>query len=348
MRPLDNPIDRRSFLKLSGLLGVGVAAGAILPGPSEAVRFDRRNFKVSKTSLAMGTYVSMTLVHPSRDEAEEAMNLAFQEIDRYAGLMNRYDESTPVGHLNKEGRLKDLHPEVAKVVEKALYYHQLTRGSFDITVKPAIDLFKEKLGRKPQVLPTERELEQVLRLIGSQMLELKGHSLSFLLPGMGITLDGIAKGYIVDKAAEMLSKNHVQNYLVNAGGDIRTRGSNPEEKPWSVAIQDPFKRKEYPDIIRMGDGAVATSGNYEVYFDQEKMFHHIVNPATGLSPEALTSVSVLAPTTTEADALSTSVFVMEPHTGIRFIENLPDCECLVIDRKGRLMKSKGWKSTANV
>jgi len=94
----------------------------------------------------------------------------------------------------------------------------------------------------------------------------------------------------------------------------------------------------------MTNGAIATSGNYEVYFDREKMFHHIVNPKTGMSPDMSASVSVLADTAMNADALSTSVFVMKPAAGIRFIDSIPSCECLVISRTGKMLKSPGWKS----
>ena len=112
------------------------------------------------------------------------------------------------------------------------------------------------------------------------------------------------------------------------------------------AIQDPLKRKSYPDVVQMKDGAIATSGNYEVYFDQEKMFHHIVDPKTGFSPHLSTSVSIMASTTMEADALSTSVFVMGPEQGTRFINALSTCQSLIISKNGTLSKSKGWKSAA--
>jgi thiamine biosynthesis lipoprotein len=94
----------------------------------------------------------------------------------------------------------------------------------------------------------------------------------------------------------------------------------------------------------MTSGAIATSGNYEVYFDREKMFHHIVNPKTGMSPDLSASVSVLADTAMNADALSTSVFVMKPAAGIRLIDSIPSCECLVVSRTGKMFKSPGWKS----
>ncbi len=339
-------MNRRTFLKLSGLLGLGLATGGIFHPTAEAVRFNRKLYKVSKTRLGMGTFVSMTLVHPSRDEAEEAMGLAFEEIDRLTRAMSRFDETTAVAQLNREGVLVDVPPEVVHVVATALDYNRISRGCFDISVEPIVDLFREKFASGRDIPPTETELNKVLGLVGSDMIELNGRTLRFKKPGMGITLDGIAKGYIVDKASEVLMSRNIRNHLINAGGDIRGRGLRQDRKPWAIAIQDPKKEKRYPDIIDMSDGAIATSGNYEVYFDREKMFHHIVNPFTGRSPQASISVSIIAETTMAADALSTSVFVMDPGQGTIFINSLAGCECLVIARDGRKFKSAGWKSAA--
>jgi thiamine biosynthesis lipoprotein len=339
-------MNRRSFLRLSGMLGVGLASTGIIPATAEAVKFNRKMYKVSRTRLAMGTFVSMTLVHTSKDKAEEAMGLAFEEIDRLTLCMSRFDDRTAVAQLNKEGFLKDVPPEVAEVVARAMDYYRKSHGAFDMTVKPIVDLFKKSFKNGEGIRPDEAELDKALDLVGSDKIELTGHTIRFRRPGMGITLDGIAKGYIVDRASGVVKGHGIENHLINAGGDIRTIGVRKDRKPWTVAIQDPSKKKKYPDIIHMTNGAIATSGNYEVYFDREKMFHHIVDPKTGLSPKLSASVSVLADTAMEADALSTSVFVMNPTAGTRFINSLPACECLVLGREGKRVKSQGWKSAA--
>ncbi|MBW1798904.1 MAG: FAD:protein FMN transferase, partial [Deltaproteobacteria bacterium] len=240
-----------------------------------------------RTRLAMGTFISMTLVHASKDKAEEAMGLAFEEIDRLTRSMSRFDDRTAVAQLNKEGFLKEDPPEVAEVVARSVDYYRQSHGAFDMTVKPVVDLFNNSFKNGKGTRPGETELEKALELVGSDKIELKGRTVRFRKPGMGITLDGIAKGYIVDRASGVLAGRGIKNHLINAGGDIRTVGVRKDRKPWTVAIQDPSKKKKYPDIIHMTDGAVATSGNYEVYFDREKMFHHIVDPKTGLSPELL-------------------------------------------------------------
>jgi thiamine biosynthesis lipoprotein len=94
----------------------------------------------------------------------------------------------------------------------------------------------------------------------------------------------------------------------------------------------------------MKDGAIATSGNYEIYYDEEKLFHHIIDSRTGHSPQFSSSVTVVAPTVMDADALSTSVFVMEPDAGVKFINGQPDCECFVIGKEGQIRRSITWQA----
>ncbi|RLB42252.1 MAG: FAD:protein FMN transferase [Deltaproteobacteria bacterium] len=343
-RNIEPPITRRRFLQMSGWVGLGVAAPLFFPVGTEAVKFNKKFYKVSETRLGMGTFVSMTLIHPSKDEAQEAMGLAFEEIDRLTRLMNRFNQDTAVGELNKEGFLKDVPPDLSHVVYAALRYFKVTNGAFDISVEPIISLYVQRLSNGSKSLLSEKELREVLGRVGAENIVFDGRTIKFLKEGMGITLDGIAKGYIVDRASSLLSSKGIKNHLINAGGDIRTVGQAKGKRPWTIAIQDPNKKRHYPDIVKMNDGAIATSGNYEVYFDRERMYYHIVNPRTGHSPLQTTSASVMANTTMEADALSTSVFVMGPTEALRFINSIPRCECLLITRKNKILRSAGWKS----
>lgn len=334
---------RRAFLKLSALLGIGTAAAALLPSEhADAVLFDKREYKVSRTRLAMGTYVSITAIHASRNTAENAIGLAFEEMDRLCSLLSRYDGSSPISDLNSSGILNNAPLEVLELVSRSIYYNRQTNGAFDITVKPLIDLYEGSFKHcgKP---PADSEVQTVLERVGSKHLGYEKGKIKFMKQGMGITLDGIAKGYIVDRASELLTDKKIVNHLINAGGDIRTSGVAAKGKPWKVAIEDPAKRGQYPAVIQMNSGAIATSGNYEIFYDHEKIFHHIVDSRTGRSPLLAASVTVRAATVIDADALSTSVFVMQPTAGINFINRQADCECLIVDRNGLVSKSAGWK-----
>lgn len=332
---------RRSFLKLSGLLGLGAASVALLPAEkAEAFLFGKKEFKVTKTKLAMGTFVAITAIHPSRDEAEQAIGLAFEEIDRLNNMLTHYDKNSPVGSFNASSKIEVVPEEMQELIARSLYFNRETGGAFDITVKPIIDLYKTSFASNKT--PTEAEIEGALKNVGIEDLRVQGSGLVFGKSDMAITLDGIAKGYIVDKASAVLRMNGVTNHLINAGGDIRVSGLAAQGKDWTVAIQDPAKRREFPDVITMRDGAIATSGSYEIYYDKEMMFHHIVDGRTGHSPNLSNSVTIMAPTCMDADALATAIFVMEPAVGVEFINRQTDYQCFIIGKEGEINRSKGW------
>ena len=336
--------SRRDFLKVSGIIGLGLAACPIGAPLAEAVKFDRELYKVSRSKIGMGTIVSLTVLDASKDHADEAIALAFEEIERLTRLMSRFDATTPVAQLNREGLLKDAPPELSFLIKQSMYYHQISSGVFEITVKPVLDLFAQTLRGPHKALPNEEKISELLELVDTTLLALSRNTIGFRKDGMGITVDGIAKGFIVDKAAEKLMKRGIRHALLNAGGDIRTIGDRGNNRPWRIAVEDPFKRKNYPALVAITNRSIATSGNYEVFFDQERIFHHIVNPKTGLSPLIPASVSVQAPTAMEADALSTAVFILDPARAMTLIDSRPHCQSLIVTRDGRKIRSTGWHS----
>lgn len=337
------PITRRGFLRLSGVLGLGLAACPIGASLAEASKFEGRLYKVAKSRPEMGTLTSITVLNDSKDQAYEAIECAFEEIARLTKLMSRYDFDTPVSHLNRDGFLEGVPPELHFVVSKSMRYHEISNGLFDITVKPLVDMYEQLSKRSEGISPHEEKIRRVLELVDARGIIMNEDSISFRKHGMGITLDGIAKGYIVDKAIGVMQRRGIQHALINAGGDIRTIGDKGDKGPWRIAIEDPLKKQNYPDIIAITNSSIATSGNYEVFFDREKILHHIVNPKTGLSPLINASVSVQATTAMEADALSTTLFTLDPITGMRLIQSLPHCEGLIVTRNNTKIKSTGWQ-----
>ena len=337
-------MGRREFLRISGILGLGIWTSAFFPSISEAVRFDRSLYKVSRMKIKMGTFVNIIVIDPSKDRADEAIGRAFDTIDRLCRILSRFESGTEVFQLNREGKIKGCCPELLDTIRESIYFSRLTKGAFDITVKPVVDLFKERYIKGEDLDIPDTILKRALDKVGYRNIEIGAGEIRFKKEGMGITLDGIAKGYIVDRASEVLKREGVKNFLINAGGDIRATGKNYKREAWKIAVQDPQKDSKWPDVIKLSEGAIATSGNYEVYFDKERLFHHIVDPKTGLSPLRFSSVSVIAPTVMEADALSTGVFVMGPDRGLHFINSLRRYHCLLIERGGRIYRSRSWKS----
>jgi FAD:protein FMN transferase len=336
---------RRSFLRRSAMLGLGFCAFGVAPLAAQAARFGSHGHALSTTRVMLGTIVHITAVHPSRTLAEEAVGRAYQEMHRLAAIFDRYKADTALGVLNDQGRLLDAPAELMDVMDRALGIHSMSDGAFDVTVAPVVDLFKAKSSNGAPLEISDSELAGVMDLVNAKRIILAEGGVRFGHQGMRVSLDGIAKGYIVDRASAVLSAHGIENHLINAGGDIRTRGINTGGGPWRIAVEDPSGRGAYPDVFSMRDGAVATSGGYEIFFDREKLYHHIVSPVTGRSPDSAVSVSVRADSVVEADALSTALFVMPPGQGLALINALPGRECLIVNRKGAHQASRRWGHT---
>jgi thiamine biosynthesis lipoprotein len=340
MKQLGRNVDRRTFLKACGVLGVGAVAGGALQAASRVVRLGPRHVSVERTLLRMGSFVTITAVHESRDRAEEAVGRAIEEMDRLAAILSRHDASTPLSLINREGELRDAPAELIEVVRASLWANRASDGAFDVTVQPVLDLFEGDGAR----LPDRDAVRAALACVGSRRIELGERSVRLHGEGVRVTLDGIAPGYIVDRMSEVLSSHGIENHLVNASGDIRVRGRRADGRPWHIAVEDPEKKGHYPEVIELGSGAVSTSGDYEIYFDREKIHHHIIDPATGASPPLATSVSVVSETAMRSDALSTAVFVLAPARGIELVHSLPATQCLVLGRGGESYRSRGWSA----
>jgi thiamine biosynthesis lipoprotein len=336
-------VDRRTFLKACGIFGVGAVAGGALQAASKVVRLDGRLLKIAQTRVAMGTYVTINVVDDSRTRAEQSIGRAFEEMDRLIAIFNRYDGSTAVSTLNANGSLPGSPPELVSLIARSIELHRSTRTAFDITVKPVVDLFRT---HGPAGGPSRSEIDASLELVGVDGIRIVRDRIDFDREGMGITLDGIAKGHIVDRMSETLAASGAQRHLINAGGDIRTSGVRRDGRPWTVAIQDPQKNGNFPGFLEMTHGAVATSGSYEIYFDDQRVHHHIVDPDNGSSPHHSVSVTVRAPSVAEADALSTAVFVLPQTAGLGLIESLHSTEAFVVDHTGAMRRTSGWSTDA--
>lgn len=342
LNSLDKKIDRRFFLKALSLMSIGFTANPVLASPLNPIKFSKDMFMTKKTKVLMSTYVTITLLDSSKTKIEEGVEETFAEIKRLAAMLNRHTDSSSVAELNKTGFQKNVLPEIQSVLDASFHYHSISNGAFDITVKPLIDIYKNSfiIENKP---PDIKKINEALKLIDTKNIYFDSKEIRFQKEGMGITFDGIAKGYIVDKGIEILQKKGVKHALINAGGDIRALGGKRENIPWKIAIKDPHENKRYKTIIPLYNRAVATSGNYEIFYDKDKIYHHIINPASGFSPHQSLSVSVVAENTMAADALATTAFVLGPDKSIKFIENLEDTEGLIIDSQNRVKKSLGWK-----
>lgn len=337
-------VNRRDYLKLMGLVGFGVAMPILVTSPIAGKHRDKTHH-VSKTRPLMGTLVNINILDSSKDKAEEVLDQAFARMNELVKIFNRHIADTPVSWMNKNGVLKDAPPELIMALSHSAYYNRISNGAFDITVLPLLELYKNTF-EKSGAAPSQQEIKDTIALTGFDNIKINKREIRLSRKGMQITFDGIATGYIVDQAVYLMKQRGIKYALINAGGDIRAISGNGPDRAWKVGIKDPWGEKECLATFELNNGAVATSGSYKQFFDKDKLYCHIIDTSTGLSPRQTVSTTVIAPTAIEADALSTTLFLLKPHESIALADSLANIETMAISRSGKQFYSRGWKQIA--
>jgi thiamine biosynthesis lipoprotein len=233
--------------------------------------------------------------------------------------------------LNRLGRVEGAPEELLEVLAAASAVSRRTRGAFDITIAPLLELYSSAFAVGGP--PSDVRIDEVLALVHHGAVRVDAERVTLDDPRMAITLDGIAKGYIVDHTIDVLVRSGAERVLVNAGGDMATHGADGRDGPWTVGVQDPHG-EGLLGLARLDGDCIATSGDYMHAFTDDRRFHHIVDPRTGRSPEVTSSVTVLAQTAVLADALSTALLVLGPEEGREVLSGLQGVEGLWVTKDG--------------
>lgn len=222
-------------------------------------------------------------------------------------------------------------PDVLEVYHKAKQIGDDSDGCFDITVGVLSDLWG--FPSKSYRIPGPEEIAAALKFVGMKRVETRQGVLS---PASGVKLDwgGVAKGWAVDRAVKSLRAKGYSRGFINAGGDLYCWGKNPDGGNWRIGIQHP-RGQGYLGVLSVSDIGVATSGDYQRYFERDGIrYHHIFNPATGYPARGRRSVTVIGPETTLCDALATALFVSDRPRSI--INKYPDYGAVLVDEKGNV------------
>ena len=212
-----------------------------------------------------------------------------------------------------------------------------------IVILSALFVFKFAIDFRAHQRPTDIEIAERLGAVDHRhvVLDRAERSIFFKTAGVRINLGGIAKGYVVERAAAMLRERGVQHALLNAGGDTRVIGDR-RGQPWIVGIRHPRVADEVVTRLPLVDEAISTSGDYERYFEENgRRYHHIINPATGRPTEGILTVTVIGPDGTLTDGLDTAIFVLGAEKGLELIESYPAYETIIVDAAGKVSYSKG-------
>jgi len=336
------PITKKHYWLKAGLLIIIMVMIMVLGQCSRVLgRFE-------ETRSMMDTYVKV-VIYAEESAAPGVIDAAFARMEEVVMIASTFDSEAEAFQLNRDGYRDNPSPELVELINMSLKYSELTDGSFDITIQPLLDLwqFNPNAARQFWELDSsvqQEKINQARKLVGSDKVVVTKNRISFMTDGMEVILGGIAKGYVVDKALEVIAGMGVKSALIDAGGDIGTLGSKPNNEPWTVSLANPDDTTQSLATFNVAGRAVATSGNYERYFDPDKSVHHIMDPRTGFSASESISVTIIAEGATRADTLATSVFVMGPEDGLRLVELLDNVECFIVDANREIHLSSGLYS----
>jgi thiamine biosynthesis lipoprotein len=301
--------ERRHWLKQAGQLAL---AGGLLAGGGWTVLKRKQNlWQVRRERTLMQTSVAVTCLADDVQAAGAAIEAAFARMAATAAELTRFDPASPLSRLNRDGRLALVPANLQAVLREALSLSALTGGAFDVTVLPVLR-YLETLRGVSGIDAHERDaIDRREQQVGWHDLALDARGARLLRPGMAVTLDGIAKGHVVDQGIAALRAAGIEYGLIDAGGDIQAICGNDPQRHWNVGIVDPRDVSRVAAVVQVRNAALSTSGNYRVFFSTDRRLFHIVNPHTGYSPQSYSSMTVMARRSVLADGMSTAAFSLE-------------------------------------
>lgn len=293
-------INRRKFISISSV-AVGLS---LLP-----LNLLARVKKASWEGTALGAKANISLYHWDKKHIENSLNECVKEIRRLEKIFSLFRRDSSLVQLNKNGFLNNPPKELLELLIYSNKISSVSNGSFDVTVQPLWNLHSKYYSKNKDFKSEnfKEELEKIKKSIGWEKVTINSNKIKFQEKNMSITLNGIAQGFITDKITELLEKKGFKNALINLG-EIRGLGTHNNGNSWKIGFAQNENSKKLPKYIELKNQAVSTSEASGTKFNDE--YHHLFNPKSGTSANFAKSVTIVAPTATLADALSTTLAVM--------------------------------------
>lgn len=282
--------------------------------------------KISLSGRTMGVSYNVTYIDVVKNSDTVASNRKIA-IDELLVTVNKqmstYDKSSELSLFNQSRTLLPfaVSEDTAKVVSESIRLAELTEGKLDITIGPLVNLWGFGPLMKPDRLPSGEELNKALDIVGIENLAVHENTLIKSIPQLYVDLSTTAKGFGVDKVAQYLESQNIQNYLVEIGGEVKVKGKPSPIRDWVIAIEKPVSNhRAIQQLISPKNNGLATSGDYRQYFEENgRRFSHIIDPDNGMPiNHKLVSVTVIHPSCMTADGLSTAIMLMGPDKGLMF------------------------------
>lgn len=328
-------------------LGIVAAGGAGCGGPvAEASRPSASKVVVTVERELMKTRFRIDVVVDSEPVGRAAIDAALAEVARSEEVLSNWSETSQISEVNRHAGVQPVvvSDELMAVLDRALAVSRWTDGAFDITFASCGGLWSVRERR----IPPDDAIRACLEHVDYRRVALDSASSSVFVSDARTQLGiaGLAKGYRVDRAAAVLERAGIHDYVVDGGGDMRVSGG-PHGGTWQITIAHPRRAAPALGVLSLEAGAVATSGDYQWFFEHDGVrYHHILDPATGRPASRAVAATVIAPTAMDADALATGLFVMGPAAGIALAERLDGVEALLVGPDLSVHATSGFPALA--
>lgn len=310
------------------------------------IKMKKGNKKYEETFFALGT---MNMISAYGKNSEHAVRSAIERVNEISDRMSVYKAGSDIARINSSAGLEsqEIHPDTYRLLKLSLGFSELSKGAFDITVRPLTKLWG--IGKKHDYIPSEEEIGIALKLVNYRdlLFDGKGCRAGLRKAGQSLDLGGIAKGYAADEVRRILLGHGIIDALINLGGNIVAMGHREDGRPWQIGIQNPLSsRGEHIGTIEASDQTIVTSGSNEQFFIRDGVrYHHIIDPRTGFPAATdLLSVTSVCSCSTDADALTTAIFVSGITDSIRLLDSA-DAQAVFVTTNGDLFLTEGLANT---
>lgn len=312
--------------KLSAVL---TASALLLTGCSGAKSSTQTDQDLTYTDMLFDTVIKIQILDPADESILDGLKKLCKKYDTMFCTTNTDSELYKLNHAN--GQPFTVSSETANLIQEGIHYSELSGGAFDLTIEPVSALWDFKAD-KPTV-PSSDAIAQAVSHVDYTKIDIQDNTVTLEDPEAGIDLGAIAKGYIADQVKTYLKKQGIKHAIINLGGNVDVIGTKPDGSKYNIGIQKPFDESgEAITSVQLKDQTVVTSGIYERYFKKNgKLYHHILDPRTGYPCENnLYSVSIITDSSTKADALSTTCFLLGYEKGMELIQSMDGVEAIFI------------------
>ena len=320
------------------VIAIGAVAAGLSLLPHRLLRAEGVPTRVWR-GVALGADASLTIAHPDPAEADRLIALSLEEVSRLERVFSLYRADSALRRLNRDGVLDAPPTDLVRLLAQAAAFGRSTGGAFDPTVQPLWQLYAGHFARPgaDPAGPPAGAVRAARALVDVRALRVEPDHIAFAAPGMAVTLNGIAQGYITDRVTERLKAEGMDRVLVDMG-ELRALGHHPSGRPWTVGLADPADPDRTVETLELADSALATTGGYGTRFDAAGRFAHLFDPASGACAANWQAVTVQAPDATTADALSTALSVVPEDRVPAILAAHPGVTARITRPDGRILR----------